>query len=415
MLEKIGAVLVLLLFSFSCSQGDGYIDTNPPRDSNVIDECNEDTNIDYDFHHCGECDNSCSIDDADRCIEGVCMCGTEVSCTAGYDCRNGSCVARDPSGLGCEFDPECPVGYGCIEGRCTSLNCVPEACDGFDNDCDRRIDEGPSPGIPLARYCGTSDPSLHLPCRQGSQLCSVGEWGECIGAVNPTTESGLLACNGIDDDCDGCVDSIMTDEGVCERLSEDTQYDIVFIVDTSGSMSAAIRRVQNAIDSFSSVYSGSPDFRFALVTIAPQIESADRTVIVQDLTDIYGDFAFAIADMRTNGNGAEGTYDAPYAVMTDTLSIVGTDAGHESTGLSWREGSVRVLVELTDEGGQSYRTPMISEEDMCSSSTHGELLVFFTTVSYKDDYIGDCGIWFNLYDFENFNSNLSSVFTDPCP
>ncbi len=52
-----------------------------------------------------------------------------------------------------------------------------------------------------SRTCGVSDV---FPCQYGIQVCINGQWGECIGSVDPSVE----ICNGLDDDCDGVVDNI---------------------------------------------------------------------------------------------------------------------------------------------------------------------------------------------------------------
>jgi hypothetical protein len=74
-----------------------------------------------------------------------------------------------------------------------------ETCDGVDNDCDGHVDQG------LTRACGTDVGE----CIAGTQTCSAGDWGSCVGSVAPVPES----CDRLDDDCDGSVD----EDRVCER------------------------------------------------------------------------------------------------------------------------------------------------------------------------------------------------------
>jgi hypothetical protein len=180
-------------------------------------------------------------------------------------------------------------------------------------------------------------------------------------------------------------------------------------------MTSTIIRINEAIRSFSSTYSGDPNFRFSLVTIARQIDPSRITLLVQDLTDRYSDFEFAVSTLTTNGNGMEGTFDAPYAVLTDQLTSESSTWREGEFGLSWREGATRILVNLTDEYGQSYRRPRIEHPDVCDAASRGEVLIWFTPSAYRDDYTELCGTWFNLYDLENFSANMSSVFVDPCP
>ncbi len=73
-----------------------------------------------------------------------------------------------------------------------------EACDGQDNDCDGTIDED------LIRECYTgSESTLDVGvCQGGSQTCSAGSWGSCVGEVVPVTE----LCDGLDNNCDGSTD-----------------------------------------------------------------------------------------------------------------------------------------------------------------------------------------------------------------
>ncbi len=86
-------------------------------------------------------------------------------------------------------------------------------CDGDDNDCDGRTDEGCACEDGDEQPCGSGEGA----CEAGVQRCAGAEWGPCEGAVEPANET----CNGIDDDCDGIADDELEipgcpqTEGVC--------------------------------------------------------------------------------------------------------------------------------------------------------------------------------------------------------
>jgi len=123
---------------------------------------------------CGECGVSCLRPNTrSSCEQGVCV-------TAG--CAPG---AYDVNGLpldGCEY----------VCGRAPSA----EVCDGLDNDCDARVDEG------------LAAPPLACPSRG---VC-VGLVPVCAGAqgftcnLPRTYELDEVTCDGLDNDCDGQAD-----------------------------------------------------------------------------------------------------------------------------------------------------------------------------------------------------------------
>ena len=93
----------------------------------------------------------------------------------------------------------CGQNFNCQEGVCIPIR--DELCDGLDNDLDQRIDEMLTP--PVA--------SLHVGVCEGStKICGGGQgWlNPSLDAVNYYEEIEL-ACDGLDNDCDGRVDELL--------------------------------------------------------------------------------------------------------------------------------------------------------------------------------------------------------------
>lgn len=87
--------------------------------------------------------------------------------------------------------------------------CVPEICNGKDDDCDGTIDNVYGSKNFLERTCYTGptdslrDGKTGLgECRVGTQRCTLGQWDTCVGQITPQSEK----CNGKDDNCDGKAD-----------------------------------------------------------------------------------------------------------------------------------------------------------------------------------------------------------------
>lgn len=409
--------LALFFILPSCARGQKEVVSAPighPCDMTTIDE---------DPWNCGECttpeaNHVCDVDTSDfTCERGKCVCGNGPPCDErpeiiatgiATECRFGQCIRQEAEGSVCEYDHECSAGYVCISGLCSFMACVPEECDGVDNDCDGVADESDS-GTPLTGWClgdqeaDATDAPLP-PCQLGYRVCTGGAWGECVGTVGPRLEQGLMGCDGVDNDCDGCVDGSFVNN-VCES-SETVNLDIVFVLDISGSMSGNIQAMKDAVHDYSEQFPQNPAYKFGTVELAPPGYNADdRPLLVQKLTD-FNTFEASLANVPLNGGGSEPQYDSVYELGTEEMPI------------GWREGSTRVIIVFTDEEGQSYRDrhglSAVDEAGMCASLTHGEVLVFFTNMMYSADF-DDCSMIFEISeDKDILLQNLSLVIQDPC-
>lgn len=429
-----------------------------PRDGGPPCSSEQAERLRTDFQNCGSCGTYCPVDRADRCDNGHCRCGMGAPCAEETECRMGRCVRSDRftecdstddcNGDGttgrqacigdpysdksfcvdvCEFDDACPDGFACIEGSCTFLECVPENCDDIDNDCDGEVDENGDGTGPLSRWCysGPDIDDINPPCRKGVQVCEVGgRWSSCEGEVPPVPEVGLLACDGLDNDCDLCADGTYMD-GAC-YATEPNGFDVLYLIDISGSMSSTISAVVDATSRFSALYAGNPEFRFGLVLIAGSGSMDRRAYVELDFTD-FSRFDAILTLLRASGGGSEPTYDAVYESATDEIAhAIDTDGDgvkdtidETMTGLSWREGSIRIMVMFGDETAQTYRNATrglmdITETAMCDSLTHGESFTMFGRPSFSSEF-DECGTWYDLdSDPDVMFARLTDIITDPC-
>lgn len=375
-----------------------------------------------DIGNCGGCGLLCSLDDADRCLDGVCSCGFRGDgCPLGQDCRGGVCLDPDPTGRVCEFDGDCQDlerttgAWYCIESRCTLAHCIEEVCDGLDNDCDDLVDETDE-GFPLTRWCpaGYDFDFLNPPCAAGTQFCSGGSWTQCRGEHLPIPESGHLACDGLDNDCDGCVDGTGP---LCTSI-RNTTYDVVFVLDMSGSMTAEQMAVLDAMTMFAERFSR-PEFRYALVEMpappSPGIFSPWWSDLRLDFSD-YSTFITELAPLIGMVNGdQEPSYDA-IAYLGEEVDLVP----------SWDPSATRVIIVITDEDGQSTRwlhegrdlmgdpPEEVTEFEMCASLVHGEILAVVNDPFFWS-WFDLCAEMFTLSeDATTMAENLSTIISDPC-
>ena len=142
----------------------------------------------------------------------TCAAGAWVGCTAATpvaeECNNAddNCDGSIDEGLSqpCQKTNAFGTCFGtetCAAGAwvgCTAATPADEICNNADDDCDGSIDEG----VNQPCYSGPGGTEGVGPCTGGTQTCTTGTWGSCVGEVTPTTD----VCDGVDNDCDGSTD-----------------------------------------------------------------------------------------------------------------------------------------------------------------------------------------------------------------
>jgi len=282
----------------------------------------------------------------------------------------------------------------------------PEECNNHDDNCNQLIDENLFAGC----YSGPPKTMLVGICVPGEMTCYEGKWGNyddndqfvkklCLGEVTPEPED---LCNGTDTNCDGKIDE--------DKELEPT--DILFIVDLSGSMFEEINAVMTALNKFATYYSDSDVIKWGLVFTASATSGGvwgEQVVLQTDLVD----FTTFMNSFQNSGfslsGGDEQNYDAIYLAIQNLVGAAalpyniadlewGSQSGYggstvesnppkEQWDISWREGAKHVIILFSDEQGQSYVDPAITETILVDMiNVADELAIYAFTQQFLIDF-----------------------------
>tara|TARA_Y100000114_G_C11763332_1_gene331247 strand:- start:7153 stop:8253 length:1101 start_codon:yes stop_codon:yes gene_type:complete len=259
---------------------------------------------------------------------------------------------------------------------------VEEVCNNFDDDCDESIDEG----LVAECYNGPGDTLGVGVCKAGTLQCISGKWGNeleglfieelCLGEVTPLEED---LCTGKDDNCDGVIDKVM----------EET--DIMFIVDTSGSMSGTINAVQQAMSMFSANYSDEEVILWGLAIGPVNWNGVEDALVLESNLVPFQQFLPALTMIDDETTSEEMLFDAVYFSIRNLIpnqpavpeifqwdTDVTSNPPVESWIINWRDDANHVVIVFSDEPGQSHGTPQTTQQKVIDAAQQADELSIYT-------------------------------------
>lgn len=179
------------------------------------------TDIRHNNEHCGGCLHACASNE--KCVSGVC----ELQCETGQERCGMTCIDVQTDAKHCgDCETSCLPGEACTEGKCGCAEGYYD-CDGdASNGCESDVVCGCTPGEERDCWRGAAENRGKGICTDGKQVCDeTGRfWGPCEGGVYPSalTCDVMGTINGLDNDCDGVIDTECRSE--CDLKRSDMSY-----------------------------------------------------------------------------------------------------------------------------------------------------------------------------------------------
>ena len=132
------------------------------------------------------------------------------------------------------------------------------------------------------------------------------------------------------------------------------KIDVVFVVDTSASMSGEIAAASASIAAFQSgLEAQGYDVKFGLVSILTSNDPIDGTEMILDIGN--GDIASALSTLPTPGGSID-----PYAGLLNAAGVIDTVGTKEPDAVTWREDAEKMMIYLSD---TMRETSLIPEDE----------------------------------------------------
>jgi hypothetical protein len=339
---------------------------------------------------CDNIDNDCDgeIDEGCLCIkDDIQVCREDI-----YDSQGNL--------LNCGYGMQICDEWG-MWGTCIYENIEPEICDNWDNDCDGTIDG-------IAAMCG-NNPNLHGigQCMMGTSICEEGQWGTCNGEVDPSEE----VCDSIDNDCDGEID---------EELNAHDKVDMVFIIDTSGSMCPYITALAEGIAAYVADFEDT-EHRFGLIVHPSQWHTNihGNAVVMTGLTMTNAaGLSSMLHGLGCHGGGWERTTDV-IAAAVDPINPL---------GIPWRDDAFPYVISISDEGPQTTNSNFPYDIGVMAAncqiagceSGDGVEIYFIDAINYLSTWLsaayGDPSRTINIHppSGSRYTEILKDIFQDVC-